>query len=221
VSLEYRCFRYFHFANLCRPGTPSRLAGSAEEAAQAAAKLMYAGHFAVGLVLKTQEPRLPTWAALTGTGLLDILFGIFVPLGIERATVVPHSSPGFRLDYIDWSHSLAMSLVWALVYGALFLGKGKRVAAFAAAAVFSHFVLDVFMHPPDLALWPGSRLHLGLDFWHRFPTGWWWMELGFVAVCCGHYFIKSRSSELYGRHAGWACVVVFLLHVLNSPWLQR
>jgi len=182
---------------------------------------MYAGHFAAGFLLKTQEPRAPTWVLLTGTGLLDILFGIFVPLGLERATIVPGSSPGFRLDYIDLSHSLLMSLVWSLVFGSLFLTKGKRVAVFAGFAVFSHFVLDLFMHPPDLAIWPGSRLHVGLDLWHRFPIGWWWIELGFVAVCCAYYFVKSQTNELYGRHAGWACVTVFLLHVLNSPWLQK
>ena len=119
---------------------------------------MYAGHFAVGFVLKTQEPRVPTWVLLLGTGLLDILFGIFVPLGIERATMVPGSSPGFRLDYIDWSHSLLMSLVWAFAFGALFLGKGKRIAAFAGVAVFSHYVLDLFMHPADLALWPNAAI---------------------------------------------------------------
>src|ERR1035438_10131195 len=113
---------------------------------------MYAGHFAAGFVLKTQEPRVLTWVLLTGTGLLDILFGIFVPLGIERVTLVPHSSPGFRLDYIDWSHSLVMALVWAFVFGSFFLSRGKRIAMFAGLAVFSHFVLDVPMHPPDLAL---------------------------------------------------------------------
>ena len=109
---------------------------------------MYAGHFAAGLILKTQEPRVPTWVLLIGTGFLDILFGVFVPMGIERATMVPGSSPGFRLDYIDWSHSLVMSIVWALTFGAFFLKRGTRIAVFAGAAVFSHFVLDVFMHPP-------------------------------------------------------------------------
>lgn len=182
---------------------------------------MYAGHFAAGLVLKAQEGRVPTWVILTGTGLPDILFGIFVPLGIEHATMVPGSSPGFRLDYIDWSHSLVMSLVWALAFGALFLGKGKRIAVFVAIAVFSHYVLDLFMHPPDLALWPNSSMHFGFDLWHRFPIGWWWIELAFVMVCCGYYFVKSRSSELYGRYAAWACLTVFVLHVLNSPWLQK
>ena len=45
---------------------------------------MYAGHFAAGLAMKAKQPSAPTWALLLGTGLLDVLFGIFVMLGIER-----------------------------------------------------------------------------------------------------------------------------------------
>ncbi|MGZ3430155.1 MAG: hypothetical protein ACXVCV_26065, partial [Polyangia bacterium] len=71
---------------------------------------MYAGHIASALAMKAKEPRAPTWALVLGVGVLDVLFGIFVPLGIERATLTPDVSPGFRLDFIDWSHSLAMSL---------------------------------------------------------------------------------------------------------------
>ena len=32
-------------------------------------------------------------------------------------------------------------------------------------AVFSHFLLDLVMHPPDMALWPGSTVHLGIGLW--------------------------------------------------------
>jgi len=65
-----------------------------------------------GLAIKANQPQAPTWALLLGVGFLDVLFGIFVMLGIERVTVTPGISPGFSLDFIDWSHSLAMSLVW-------------------------------------------------------------------------------------------------------------
>ena len=71
---------------------------------------MYAGHLAAGMAMKAKEPRAPTWALLLGVGVLDLLFGVFVPLGVERTTVTPGVPPGFRLDFIDWSHSLVMSL---------------------------------------------------------------------------------------------------------------
>ncbi|HEX9754455.1 MAG TPA: hypothetical protein VGA42_02040 [Gemmatimonadales bacterium] len=73
---------------------------------------MYAGHFAAGLAIKASVPRAPTWGLLLGVGVLDLLFGPFVLAGIERASLTPGTSPGFSLDYIDWSHSLAPGLTY-------------------------------------------------------------------------------------------------------------
>ena len=115
---------------------------------------MYAGHFAAALAIKAKEPRAPTWALLLGVGFLDVLFGIFLMLGIERATMTPGVSPGFSLDFIDWSHSLAMSLICAGLFSIPFWRRGRAAGLAVAFAVFSHFLLDLPMHPPDLALWP-------------------------------------------------------------------
>jgi hypothetical protein len=182
---------------------------------------MYAGHFAAGFVIKSRLPRAPTWAILVGVGLLDILFGPFVLLGIERATVTPGVSPGFSLDYIDWSHSLLMSAVWALLFGGLFLRRGWPNAAAVAAAVFSHFLLDLPMHPPDLALWPGSSTHLGLGLWRALPTGWWFVELTFIGVCMGYYVQRSRRDGSFGGRAALVTAVVLALHLFNAPWWPR
>lgn len=181
---------------------------------------MYAAHFASALALKAREPRAPTWALLVGVGVLDLLFGPFVLAGIERVSLTPGISPGFSLDHIDWSHSLAMSVVWSLLFGAAFLHRGRPVAAVMALAVFSHFVLDLVMHPSDLALWPGSATHLGLGLWRTLPTGWWLVELGVVAAFCWFYWSRSRVDRSFGGRAAAAIVVVLVLHVLNSPWLS-
>lgn len=181
---------------------------------------MYAGHFAAGLVLKAQEPRAPLWAILIGVGLLDLLFGPFVLLGLERASVTPGISPGFSLDHIDWSHSLVMSGVWSLLYAALFVRWGARLAGIMGLAVFSHFLLDLPMHPPDMALWPGSRVHLGLGLWRILPAGWWFVELAVIAVACAFYLRRARRSTEFGGRAAAVTVVVLLLHVMNSPWLS-
>lgn len=181
---------------------------------------MYAGHFASALAMKAAMPRAPTWALLTGVGLLDILFGPFVLLGIERASITPGVSPGFSLDYIDWSHSLAMSIVWSLVFGAFFLKRGMAIAGIVGFAVFSHFILDFFVHPPDLALWPGSDIHLGLGLWRLLPTGWWFVELGVVLAFCAYYWLAARHSTSFGGRATAVVAVVLILHVLNSPWLS-
>ncbi len=180
---------------------------------------MYAGHLASALAMKAKEPRVPTWALLLGVGMLDVLFGIFVALGMERATLTPGVAPGFRLDFIDWSHSLAMSLGWALLYGGLFFRRGAVVAAWCGVAVFSHYVLDLLMHPHDLALWPHASLHLGLGIWTFHPPFWWFFELAFIALCLAYYVARARKLRTFGGRA-WAVVgVVVVLHLVNSPWL--
>ena len=178
---------------------------------------MYAGHFAMGLALKARKPEAPTWGLLVGAGLLDILFGPFVLLGIERVSMTPGRPPGFTLDFIDWSHSFAASLGWSLLYAACFWRRGRAVAGVLGFAVFSHVLLDLPMHPPDLAVWPHSPVHLGLGLWHT--PFWWWTELAFVAAACGYYWSRARALKTFGGRAAWACLVVVALHLANSPWL--
>jgi hypothetical protein len=182
---------------------------------------LYAGHFAAAVVIRAKEPRAPFWAVLIGVGFLDLLFGPFVLLGLERVTVTPGISPGFSLDYIDWSHSLLMALIWSVVFGALFLPLGRSVALVLAFAVFSHFLLDFPMHPPDLALFPGSQMHLGMGLWQRLPTGWWFVELAVVLAACAYYIQRARTSGVFGRRPLLVSAVVVALHIFNSPWLSQ
>lgn len=181
---------------------------------------MYAGHFAAGIALKASEPKAPMWGLLIGVGLLDLLFGPFVLLGIERASVTPAVPPGFTLDFIDWSHSLTMAVVWSALFGLLWIRRSRRVAAVMAFAAFSHFLLDLPMHPPDLALWPGAATHVGLGIWSALPTGWWFVELGFIALASSYYVVRARQSDSFGRRPWLVVAVIVLLHVSNAPWLS-
>lgn len=181
---------------------------------------MYVGHFAAGLAIKARVPRAPTWGILLGVALMDVLFGVFLLTGIERAHLTPGVPPGFRLDFIDWSHSLTMSIVWAALFGLAWRGRGRAVAWTMGFAVFSHFLLDLVVHVPDLALWPGSGTHLGLGLWTAMPTGWWFVELGVIAAGWTYYWRRSRAEGTFGGHAFWIALVLLVLHVLNSPWLS-
>lgn len=181
---------------------------------------MYVGHFAAGLALKGAQPKAPTWGLLVGVGLLDILFGPFVLLGLERVTPTPGVPPGMSLDFIDWSHSLAMALAWSVLYALFFLRLGRPVALVMGLAVFSHFLLDLPMHPPDLALWPGSPTHLGMGLWHALPVGWWFLELGAVAAGWAYYRSRSRGNPSFGGRTVAVGVVLLALHLFNSPWLM-
>ena len=181
---------------------------------------MYAGHFAAGLALKAKVPEAPTWGVLLGVGVLDLLFGPFVLLGFEAVRLTPDQSPGFSLDYIDWSHSLVTSVIWSILFALLFARLGKKVMWVMAGAVFSHFVLDLVMHPADMALWPGSAVHLGFGLWRLLPTGWWFVELGFVGLLLGYYWNRSKTDQSFGGRPVAVVVTVLILHAMNSPWLS-
>jgi len=113
-----------------------------------------------------------------------------------------------------------MSAVWAVVFASFFFRRGRRVAVVMGIAAFSHFLLDMPMHPPDLALWPGSSVHLGFGLWQILPQGWWFVELGVIALAGAYYFHRARDSKEFGRLT-WAVLGVVLgLHILNSPWLS-
>lgn len=181
---------------------------------------MYVGHFAAGLAIKAKVPEAPTWGLLVGVGVLDILFGPLVLAGVERASLTPSVSPGFSLDYIDWSHSLATSLLWSVLFGLAFFRLGRKVALVMGIAVFSHFVLDFLMHPGDLALWPGSSAHVGLGLWTALPTGWWFVELGFIAAAFLYYWWGSKANPTFGGRPIAVAIVLAALHLFNSPWLS-
>lgn len=178
---------------------------------------MYAGHFAFGMFLKAHNPRASTAGLLVGVGLLDLLFGPFVVAGLERVVLTPGDSPGFTLARIDWSHSLAMAFVWSGLYAILFLRAGVSTALVMGLAVFSHVLLDLPMHPPDIALWPGASMHLGFGLWQALPVGWWFVELAFVVGMLWVYRARGRTEDAFGHRSGWVIAVVILLHLANAP----
>ena len=113
-----------------------------------------------------------------------------------------------------------MSVAWSIAYAALFFRWGGRVAGIMALAAFSHFLLDVPMHPPDLALWPDSDVHIGFGLWTALPQGWWFVELAVIALAGGYYLKAARASRTFGRRPIAVVTVVVLLHIFNAPWLS-
>ncbi len=122
------------------------------------------GHFGVGLAAKRAIPRVPLAILLLATEVLDLLCFAFIFAGVERA------SEQIQLNYIPWSHSLFMAVVWSVIAGlaAWLFSKDRRISLIVALVVFSHWVMDFIGHDPDLPLlFAGSPLiGLGLQWTH-------------------------------------------------------
>ncbi len=131
---------------------------------------MFVGHYGPA-VWDTQRgkgvPLIKVWQGFLAVQAMDILCGILIILGIEgNATLVD----GVTLFDIPWSHSLVTSLILAVCVGALFRvlkpSAGARGFWVIAGLVFSHWVLDLIVHRPDLALYPGSDVMMGFGLWN-------------------------------------------------------
>ena len=75
---------------------------------------MFIGHFALGLLAKKNQ-QLPSLAIMfIAVQLLDLIWPIFVLLGIESFVIDPGNTKLTHLDFefYPYSHSLFMALVW-------------------------------------------------------------------------------------------------------------
>lgn len=160
---------------------------------------MFVGHYGAALALKGVESRASLGWLFIGVQLVDILFFPLVLAGVERMNIVPGytESTHFELAYMPWTHSLVGFLVWsALMAGAAWLALGRRprrlsIALVLGASVFSHWVLDLLVHTPDLPLAGDHSTKLGLGLWNNAP-------LTFAleaAVLLGGLWLYLRATE--------------------------
>lgn len=175
---------------------------------------MFVGHYAAAFAAKAIEPKAPLWTLAAASQLIDIGWSSFIIAGLERASVDP-ALPGSTLVLyqMPWTHSLAAVLAWSL--GAALLVKLiLRLPLWASAVVgltvFSHWLLDLLVHRPDLELWPGGD-KVGFGLWN-FPVPEQALEMGLLAIC-GAAWVASRKT--LGRFAWPAIVFIAFLVTLQ------
>ncbi|MGH7806186.1 MAG: hypothetical protein ACREQJ_17700 [Candidatus Binatia bacterium] len=130
---------------------------------------MFVGHYAAAFVAKGVEPKAPLWALLLAVQWVDVLWAVFMFLGLEHARLDP-TLPGLpvHLDHMPLTHSLVATAVWAAfgyVVAKTALGLDGRAAAVIGAAVASHWFLDLLVHRPDLPLVWGEP-KFGFAMWN-------------------------------------------------------
>ncbi|WP_188455061.1 hypothetical protein [Virgibacillus oceani] len=126
---------------------------------------MFVGHYSVSFALKKAEVSIPLWKLFLAVQFIDIIWAIFVFLGLEKAEIDLHSlaaSP-LNLYYMPFTHSVLGALFWAIAVFTCTVvfseSKGPirwKMAMIYSIAVFSHWVLDFIVHLNDLPLWANS-----------------------------------------------------------------
>ena len=157
---------------------------------------MFVGHYGPSYAGKAIEKSIPLWILFLVVQLLDVFWSILVLLGIEKVRIVPgitKTNP-FDLYYMPYTHSLdgalLLSLGAGLAYWFFRRVGGWRAAAIISAAAFSHWILDLIVHRPDLPLYDDSW-KLGLGLWNL-PVLAFGLEL---ALLFGGMYLYLRRTE--------------------------
>jgi hypothetical protein len=86
-----------------------------------------------------------------------------------------------------------------------------------AVGVFSHFVLDLVTHRPDLPLYPGSATSFGLGLWNSRPATM-AVEISMFVVGVAIYARLTRAINRRGAVALGALVVFLALIYVNTAF---
>ncbi len=184
---------------------------------------MFIGHDAVGFASKRLAPRTSLGWLIAAPLLLDLLWPIFLLLGIERVEIRPGAMKMTPLEftYYPWSHSLAMAIVWGIVFAGIYaiVTRYLRGAVVLFFGVVSHWVFDWVTHQADLPLYPGGP-KFGLGLWNQ-PIAELGIETALFAIGLLIYRDITHARDRIGSIAMWAFVVflavAFILNAGGAP----
>ncbi|HSS44317.1 MAG TPA: hypothetical protein VLO07_03160 [Thermoanaerobaculia bacterium] len=179
---------------------------------------MFVGHFGVGLAAKKLAPRVSLGTLLMSVQFADLLWPVFLVLGVEHVRIVPGLMKASALDLYDYpvSHSLVALAGWAIVFAAasFFFRRDRTAALLLAAGVLSHWPLDVLMHRPDVPVFARGP-YRGLGLWDSLPATL-AVEGILYAAGIGIYLKATRAKDRIGVYALWALLVLLAVFWLVS-----
>jgi len=207
-------------------------------------------HVATALILKRRVPSAPLFGLILATEAIEYLWVGLNLMGIERTIVGQpmRSVADVHLVHMPFSHSIITSALIAILVGLIVLWRwGGTVFAICLAlslAVFSHIVLDLLVHAPDISLAPffngekyGTGLYSSLPLpalileslwgilcWRIYRGSWALLglmaALGISAIPLYSISINIGESLLGGQNTVFALVILVQMLVTSGlVWL--
>jgi hypothetical protein len=174
---------------------------------------MFIGHFAVGFAAKRIAPRTSLAILFVAVQLLDLLWPIFLLIGLEHVRIDPGNTPFTPLDFYDYpvSHGLLGAGALSVLFGLLFYAgkKSSRDAIVVGSLVFSHWILDFITHRADLPILGDSSPKVGLGLWYSVP-GTLIVELGVFVAAVWIYLKATKPKSIWGTLSVVSLVIFFL-----------
>jgi len=168
---------------------------------------MYLGHFALGLATKPIAPRVSLGILLVATQVIDILYAIFLLIGVGQ----PGGSP--------WDHGLVMSLAWSIIaFAVSFLYyRDLRSGILIGLLVFSHWACDFIAYSQALPLGFTDAPRVGLGLYSSaaiMVAG----DFGLFGAALALYLLRTKAKDRTGKWAPWL-LVSYLLALIPTALL--
>lgn len=174
---------------------------------------MFVGHYGVALAAKRVAPKVSLGTLFLGVQLVDLVWPIFLLLGIEHVRIDLGNMVATPLDFYDYpyTHSLAGACGWAAGLALLYFAarRSARGAIVVGLCVVSHWFLDAAVHRPDLLFVPGGHTRIGLGLWNSLPATM-AVELGTLAIGLGIYVMATKARDRVGRWSLWTLIVLLV-----------
>ncbi len=214
---------------------------------------MFVGHYGVSFATRSINRNVPLWLLFLAVQIVDVFWAIFVLLGIERVRIVPGITASNPLDlyYMPYTHSLVAAVAWSGIAFAAYkfipAVKGTlKSALVVAGAVFSHWVLDLIVHRPDLPLYDDTY-KMGLGLWN-YPTIALGLEAGILfggillylksttpvsavgkygVLVLGMVMVPIQATVFFGpppssdRAAALTALVLYVVFAWVASWLEK
>jgi len=171
---------------------------------------MFIGHYGPAFGGKAALRQIPLWVLFIAVQWMDVVWSVFVLAGVEKVRIVPGLMQGSPLDlyYMPYTHGLAGALILSAILGgivAIFMRENKRaVFTVVAACVFSHWLLDLVVHKPDLWIYDDVKLGFGLWRWI-----WISLPLELITLFVGAWFyVRYVPARAYGNLVLWIFVAL-------------
>lgn len=176
---------------------------------------MFIGHLALGFAAKRVAPRVSLAMLFVAAQLADLLWPVFLALGLEHVRVDPAApSPFLMMDFTDYpfSHSLLLLIVWGVALGWIYRAfvPASRAMMVLAVLVVSHWVLDFVTHRSDMPIIPGGGPKVGLGLWYSVPATL-AVECALYAAGLWVYVQTTRARDAIGR---WAFITLAIFLVV-------
>ena len=185
---------------------------------------MFIGHFAAGFAAKRLAPRVSLGTLFAAVQFQDLLWPLFLLAGLEHVRIDPGNTAVTPLDFTEYpyTHSLAGAALLAAVFagGHWIARRDLRAALVLAAASFSHWLLDLVTHRPDLPLTFSGTQKVGLGLWESMAG----TVLTETAMFIAGVVIYANATAPRGSAGRWGLaglaallLVIYAANLLGPP----